>query len=117
MITRGDIYLTDLNPVKGSEQGGIRPVVIIQNDTGNRFSPTVIVAMITAKMSKSKIPTHVEVKATQEGVVRDSIIMLEQIRTLDKSRLIQKMGTIDMESLSKVNKAISISLDLKYKIR
>ena len=112
MILRGDIFLADLSPVRGSEQGGARPVVIIQNNVGNRFSPTVIVATITAKMGKNKIPTHVEVMATQEGVAKNSIIMLEQIRTLDKVRLIQKVGVIDQMTLQKVDRALCVSLHL-----
>lgn len=112
MILRGDIFLSDLSPIRGSEQGGKRPVLIIQNNIGNRYSPTVVVALITAKQSKAKIPTHIDVKATEQGVVKDSIIMLEQIRTIDKSRLIQKMGCIDAAVLKEVDNAIRISLSL-----
>jgi len=111
-IKRGDIFLADLNPVVGSEQGGSRPVLIIQNDIGNKFSPTVIVAAITAQLEKAKLPTHVLIDSEQYGLARTSVILLEQIRTLDKKRLIQKMGTIDESLLVKVDEALIISVGL-----
>ena len=111
MIRRGEIYYADLNPVKGSEQGGIRPVLVIQNDTGNKHSPTTIVAAITSKEEKAKLPTHVEVGSC--GVERKSLALLEQIRTIDKSRLIKYVGELDGATVKDVNEAISISLGLK----
>jgi len=112
-IKRGDVLLADLSPVVGSEQGGQRPVLIIQNDIGNKYSPTVIVAAITAKISKSKLPTHVEVPADQVGLVRDSVVLLEQVRTIDKKRLIQAIGKFSPEMMLDVDKALLISLGLK----
>ncbi len=111
-IKRGDIYYADLSPVVGSEQGGLRPVLIIQNDIGNRYSPTVIAAAITSRMGKNKLPTHIEVYATRAGLARDSVILLEQIRTLDKRRLREKMGHLDEEAMARVNEAISVSFGL-----
>lgn len=108
IIKRGDIYYAELNPVIGSEQGGTRPVLIISNDTGNRHSPTVIIAAITGK-TKAKLPTHTEVK-NFEGLDRDSIILLEQIRTIDKKRLKQYMGMMPAEAMARVDKALAISL-------
>ncbi len=110
-IKRNEIYYADLNPVKGSEQGGIRPVLVIQNDTGNKHSPTTIVAGITSKEEKAKLPTHVEVGSC--GVERKSLALLEQIRTIDKSRLIKYVGELDGATVKDVNEAISISLGLK----
>lgn len=110
-IKRNEIYYADLNPVKGSEQGGIRPVLVIQNDTGNKHSPTTIVAAITSKEEKAKLPTHVEVGSC--GVERKSLALLEQIRTIDKSRLIKYVGELDGATVKDVNEAISISLGLK----
>ena len=112
IIKRGDIYYADLRPVVGSEQGGIRPVLIIQNDVGNRHSPTVICAAITSKMNKAKLPTHIELSKSQCDIVKDSVILLEQLRTIDKKRLKDKVCHLDMEMLEKVNKALCISLDL-----
>jgi len=112
-IKRGDIFFADLSPVVGSEQGGIRPVLIIQNDLGNHFSPTVIVAAITAKMAKPKLPTHIPIKADEFGVGKDSIILLEQIRTADKSRLKEKVGRVDQATIEKVNHALGISIGLE----
>lgn len=112
VIRRGDIYYADLRPVVGSEQGGVRPVLVIQNDTGNRHSPTVIVAAITSKMNKAKLPTHVELSARQCQIVRDSVILLEQLRTIDKRRLKDKVCHLDAEILKKVNHALCISLEL-----
>ena len=112
-IKRGDIYYADLSPVVGSEQGGIRPVLIIQNDVGNRHSPTVIAAAITSKINKNHLPTHIEVDARNYGLARDSIILLEQIRTLDKRRLKERMGHLDREAMDRVDRAISISFGLE----
>ena len=111
-IQRGDIYYADLRPVVGSEQGGIRPVLIIQNDIGNRHSPTVICAAITSKMNKAKLPTHIELSAQKYHMVKDSVVLLEQLRTIDKVRLKDKICHLDSEILKKVNKALRISLDL-----
>ena len=112
VIKRGDIFYADLRPVVGSEQGGIRPVLIIQNDVGKRHSPTVICAAITSKMNKAKLPTHIELNASQCDIVKDSVILLEQLRTIDKRRLKDKVCHLDGEVLQKVNKALSISLEL-----
>ena len=112
-VRRGDIYYADLSPVVGSEQGGVRPVLIIQNDTGNRFSPTVIAAAITSQTNKTKMPTHIPLSASAYGLPRDSIVLLEQVRTIDKRRLKEKMGSVDDASMSAVDNAISISLGLQ----
>lgn len=111
-VRRGDIYYADLSPVVGSEQGGLRPVLIVQNDVGNRYSPTVIAAAITSKTSKSKLPTHIEVFADRCGLAKDSVILLEQIRTLDKTRLKEKMGHLDETVMNRVNNAITVSFGL-----
>lgn len=111
-IRRGDIFYADLSPVVGSEQGGLRPVLIVQNDTGNKYSPTVIAAAITSKMSKAKLPTHIDVLGNQVGLLKDSVILLEQIRTIDKVRLKEKMGHLDSEKMNEVNNAINISFGL-----
>ena len=111
-IRRGDIFYADLRPVVGSEQGGIRPVLIIQNDVGNRHSPTVICAAITSKMNKAKLPTHIEIDASSYDIVRDSVILLEKLRTIDKQRLKDKVCHLDQDILSQVNKALKISLEL-----
>ena len=112
IIRRGDIYYADLRPVIGSEQGGVRPVLIIQNDIGNRHSPTVICAAITSKMNKAKLPTHVEISAEKYGIVKDSVIMLEQVRTIDKSRLKEKVCHLDRGILEKIDRALLVSLAL-----
>lgn len=112
VIRRGDIYYADLSPVVGSEQGGLRPVLIIQNDIGNRYSPTVIAAAITSRMSKTHLPTHIDVYAEKVGLAKDSVILLEQIRTLDKRRLREKMGHLDESMMFRVNTAIAISFGL-----
>jgi len=112
IIRRGDIYYADLRPVVGSEQGGVRPVLIIQNDVGNRHSPTVICAAITSRMNKAKLPTHVELNRGSCDMIRDSVILLEQVRTIDKQRLKEKICHIDGELLQKVNEALMISLEL-----
>lgn len=111
-IRRGDIYYADLSPVIGSEQGGLRPVLIVQNDVGNKYSPTVIAAAITSKMSKAKLPTHIDVFASQVGLAKDSVILLEQIRTIDKQRLKEKMGHLDDSVMNEVNDAITVSFGL-----
>lgn len=112
MIRRGDVFYADLRPVVGSEQGGVRPVLIIQNDTGNRHSPTVICAAITSKMNKAKLPTHVELSAYHCNMVRDSVVLLEQLRTVDKTRLREKVCHLDPEYLEKVDRALLVSLEL-----
>lgn len=112
VIHRGDIYYADLRPVVGSEQGGVRPVLIIQNDIGNRHSPTVICAAITSKMNKAKLPTHVELEAGKYDLVKDSVVLLEQLRTIDKQRLRDKICRLDSEILRKVDRALEISLEL-----
>ncbi len=111
-IKRGEIYYADLSPVVGSEQGGIRPVLIVQNDVGNRYSPTVIAAAITSQRDKSKLPTHIPVPAQSCGLSKDSIILLEQIRTIDKQRLKEKTGELDRNSMTRVDNALSISFGL-----
>ena len=111
-IRRGDIYYADLSPVVGSEQGGIRPVLIVQNDVGNKYSPTVIAAAITSKTDKTKMPTHIDVYADSYGLEKNSVILLEQIRTLDKKRLREKMGHLDEAIMNEVNNAISVSFGL-----
>ncbi|HHU22695.1 MAG TPA: type II toxin-antitoxin system PemK/MazF family toxin [Clostridiales bacterium] len=113
MVKRGDIYYADLSPVVGSEQGGMRPVLIVQNDTGNKHSPTVIAAAITSQIGKARLPTHIELSAQRYGLSRDSVILLEQIRTIDKSRLREHMGKLDDELMSKVNNAIAVSFGLE----
>lgn len=111
-IKRGDIFYADLSPVVGSEQGGLRPVLIIQNDVGNKYSPTVIAAAITSRMSKTRLPTHIDVYAEKVGLAKDSVILLEQIRTLDKRRLKEKMGHLDDSMMNEVNNAIAVSFGL-----
>lgn len=111
-VKRGDIYYADLSPVVGSEQGGIRPVLIVQNDTGNRHSPTVIAAAITSQTGKARLPTHIELGARNYGLSRDSVILLEQVRTLDKSRLRERMGQLDAPTMRSVDEAIAVSLGL-----
>ena len=112
IVKRGDVYFADLSPVVGSEQGGVRPVLVIQNDIGNRFSPTVIVAAITAQIQKAKLPTHVEIDAKRYGFERDSVILLEQIRTIDKQRLTDKITHLDEEMMDNGDEALQISLGL-----
>ena len=111
-IKRGDIFYADLSPVVGSEQGGLRPVLIIQNDVGNRYSPTVIAAAITSRMGKTRLPTHIDIHADRVGLAKDSVILLEQIRTLDKRRLKEKMGHLDSAVMTQVNNAIAVSFGL-----
>ena len=110
MIKRGEIYYADLSPVVGSEQGGVRPILIVQNDTGNRYSPTVIAAAITSKLNKAKLPTHIELSANEYGLVKNSVILLEQIRTLDKRRLKERIGELTPPTMRRVNTALLISL-------
>ncbi len=112
-IKRGDIYYADLSPVVGSEQGGVRPVLIVQNNMGNRYSPTVIAAAITSQQSKTKLPTHIPIESGDCGLQKDSVVLLEQIRTIDKQRLKEKMGAIDENSMSRIDNAISISFGLQ----
>ena len=112
IIKRGDIYYADLRPVIGSEQGGVRPVLIIQNDTGNRHSPTVICAAITSRMNKAKLPTHVELNRGSCDMIRDSVILLEQLRTIDKQKLREKICHIDGELLGRVDEALKVSLEV-----
>ena len=111
-VHRGDIYYADLSPVVGSEQGGVRPVLIVQNDVGNRFSPTVIAAAITSQTGKTKLPTHIQVRSEGSGLAKDSIVLLEQMRTLDKRRLREHMGHLGDDSMRRVNNAIEVSLGL-----
>ncbi|MBO6015612.1 MAG: type II toxin-antitoxin system PemK/MazF family toxin [Lachnospiraceae bacterium] len=111
-MRRGDIFYADLRPVIGSEQGGIRPVLIIQNDVGNRHSPTIICAAITSKMNKSKLPTHVEISTKNCNMIKDSVILMEQLRTIDKKRLKEKICHLDTEIMKRVDQALIISLDL-----
>jgi mRNA interferase MazF len=111
-VKRGDIYYADLSPVVGSEQGGLRPVLIIQNDVGNRYSPTVIAAAITSRMGKNRLPTHIDIHADRVGLAKDSVVLLEQIRTLDKRRLKEKMGHLDDSMMRAVNTAIAVSFGL-----
>lgn len=112
IIKRGDIYYADLSPVVGSEQGGVRPVLIIQNDVGNKYSPTVIATAITSQINKAKMPTHIELDANEYGLSKDSVVLAEQIRTIDKRRLKEKIGHIDGELMSRVNEALEISFGL-----
>lgn len=111
-VRRGDIFYADLSPVVGSEQGGVRPVLIVQNDVGNKYSPTVIAAAITSQRDKTNLPTHIELNAGKTGLLKDSIVLLEQVRTIDKHRLKEKMGTLDDCMMDQVNQAISVSFGL-----
>jgi len=112
LIRRGDVFYADLNPVVGSEQGGIRPVLVIQNDVGNKYSPTVIIAAITSQIDKAKLPTHVELPREDYGLEKDSVLLLEQLRTIDKRRLKEKITFLDQEIMAKVDEALRISLGL-----
>ncbi|WP_345941590.1 type II toxin-antitoxin system PemK/MazF family toxin [Intestinimonas butyriciproducens] len=112
-VRRGDIYYADLSPVVGSEQGGMRPVLIVQNNVGNRYSPTVIAAAITSQLNKAKLPTHIEIEARTYGLSKDSVILLEQVRTLDKRRLREKMGRLDEQVMGQVDDAIAVSFGLR----
>ncbi|NJD01768.1 MAG: type II toxin-antitoxin system PemK/MazF family toxin [Ruminiclostridium sp.] len=112
LIKRGDIFYADLSPVIGSEQGGVRPVLVVQNDIGNKYSPTVIAAAITSQINKAKLPTHIEISAQEYGLLKDSVILMEQIRTIDKKRLREKIGRLDDELMDRVNEALTISFGL-----
>ncbi len=112
VVKRGDIFYADLSPVVGSEQGGIRPVLVVQNDVGNKFSPTVIIAAVTSQINKAKLPTHIEIAADDYGLVKDSVILTEQIRTIDKKRLRERIGRLDDEVMDKVSHALSVSFGL-----
>ena len=116
IIRRGDVFYADLRPVVGSEQGGIRPVLVIQNDVGNKYSPTVIAAAITSKIGKTHLPTHIDIHANGVGLAKDSVILLEQIRTIDKQRLKEKMGHLDDSTMNEVNSAIAVSFGLSSNI-
>ena len=111
-IKKGDLYFADLSPVTGSEQGGVRPVLVVQNDVGNKYSPTIIVAAITSKKNKADLPTHVAIDADGNGLSKNSIILMEQLRTIDKKRLKERIGTIDKTRLPEVNEALSVSLGI-----
>ena len=111
-VKRGDIFYADLSPVVGSEQGGIRPVLIVQNDVGNKYSPTVIAAAITSQRDKTKLPTHIAVNADESGLTKDSIVLLEQVRTIDKKRLMEKMGRLNDTQMTRINQALSVSFGL-----
>jgi mRNA interferase MazF len=108
VIRRGDIFYADLSPVVGSEQGGIRPVLVVQNDIGNKFSPTIIVAAITSQINKAKLPTHIEINAQEYGLQKDSVILLEQVRTIDKKRIKEKIGHLDDKLMEQVNEALLV---------
>ena len=110
MVKRGELYFADLSPVVGSEQGGVRPILVVQNDIGNKYSPTIIAAAITSKINKAKLPTHIELSSKEYGLEKDSVVLLEQIRTIDKTRLKEKIGEITEEKMSQINKAMLISL-------
>jgi mRNA interferase MazF len=112
IVKKGEIYFADLSPVIGSEQGGIRPVLVVQNDVGNKYSPTVIVAAVTSQINKAKLPTHVEISAEGHGLTKDSVILLEQLRTIDKKRLRERIGRIDDSSIERTNEALTISLGI-----
>jgi mRNA interferase MazF len=112
IVKRGDIFYADLSPVVGSEQGGIRPVLIIQNDVGNKYSPTVIVAAITSQINKAKLPTHIELNANEYGLIKDSVVLMEQVRTIDKKRLKEKIGHLSDELLIKIDEALAISFGI-----
>lgn len=112
MVKRGDIFYADLSPVIGSEQGGVRPVLVIQNDIGNKYSPTIIIAAITSQINKAKLPTHIEINAPDYGLPKDSVVLLEQIRTIDKKRLREKIGHFDEDMMVKVDDFLKISIGL-----
>ena len=113
MIKRGELYYADLSPVVGSEQGGVRPVLVVQNDVGNRYSPTVIAAAVTSKLDKARLPTHIELRADDYGLNKDSVVLLEQIRTLDKRRLKERIGLLPPPLMRKVDRALYVSLGME----
>ena len=113
IVRRGDLYYADLSPVVGSEQGGVRPVIVVQNDIGNKYSPTIIVAPVTSQMNKAKLPTHVKLKGNKYGLPKNSVALMEQLRTIDKTRLREKIGTFSADIMSKIDEAISISLAIE----
>ena len=115
MIKRGELYYADLSPVVGSEQGGVRPVLVVQNDVGNKYSPTVIAAAVTSQINKAKLPTHIELSAIDYGLSKDSVVLLEQIRTLDKKRLKERIGELPLSTMERVNTALLISLGFSEK--
>ena len=110
MVKRGELYYADLSPVIGSEQGGVRPVLVVQTDVGNKYSPTVIAAAVTSKIDKAKLPTHIELSAREYGLSKDSVVLLEQIRTLDKTRLKERIGQVSADKMRKINEALIVSL-------
>lgn len=112
-VRRGDLYYADLSPVVGSEQGGVRPVIVVQNDIGNKYSPTIIVAPVTSQMNKAKLPTHVKLKGNKHGLPKNSVALMEQLRTIDKTRLREKIGTFSGEIMNKIDEAITISLAIE----
>jgi mRNA interferase MazF len=112
IVKKGEIYFADLSPVIGSEQGGVRPVLVVQNDIGNKYSPTIIVAAVTSQINKAKLPTHVEIGALGHGLNKDSVVLMEQLRTIDKKRLKEKIGKVDQDIIEHVNEALSVSLAL-----
>lgn len=112
-IRRGDLFYADLSPVVGSEQGGVRPVIVVQNDVGNKYSPTIIVAPVTSQMNKAKLPTHVKIKGNKYGLPKNSVALMEQLRTIDKKRLREKIGSFSNDIMNKINEAMSISLALE----
>lgn len=116
-VRKGDIFFADLSPVVGSEQGGVRPVLVVQNDVGNKFSPTIIVAAVTSQLNKAKLPTHVPIHADENGLDRDSVVLLEQLRTIDKKRLREHIGTVDDEVIGVVDDALSVSLGIAARNR
>ena len=112
IVKKGDIFFADLSPVIGSEQGGVRPVLVVQNDIGNKYSPTIIVAAVTSQINKAKLPTHVEIGALGHGLNKDSVVLMEQLRTIDKKRLKEKIGRVDEDIIANVNEALTISLGI-----
>lgn len=112
IVKKGDLFFADLSPVVGSEQGGIRPVLVVQNDVGNKYSPTIIVAAVTSQTGKAKLPTHVELKATQGGLSKNSVVLLEQLRTIDKQRLKERIGSLDDNQIPVVDEALGVSLGI-----
>ena len=112
IVKKGDLFFADLSPVVGSEQGGVRPVLVVQNDVGNKYSPTIIVAAVTSQTGKAKLPTHVQLNATQGGLSKDSVVLLEQLRTIDKQRLKERIGTLNESQIPDVEKALSVSLGI-----